>query len=350
MAHASEYQAPRHDWVDAAKGICIILVVMMHTTLGLGEDLGREGWMHHVVAFSKPFRMPDFFLISGLFLSRVIDRDWRTYADKRVVHFAYFYVLWLLIQSALKYGSLSGGSPAGFAAHLAHSLVEPFGTLWFIYLLAVFSVVTKLLKGLPAWVLVAAGAILEALPIETGHVLIDEFAARWVYFLIGYLYAGRVFDLARQAAGQPVAALAALAAWGVVNGVLAMTGTGIAHAPTYAALPGVSLALGLAGSAAIVTVAALLTRAGLEAPLAYCGRHSIAIYLAFFLPMAALRIAAARSGVEWDVGWAAAAITLAAVVAPLVLERAVRHTPLSFLFSRPAAFRLKPRAAAIAPA
>ncbi len=33
--------------------------------------------MHAVVAFAKPFRMPDFFMISGLFLARVIDRDWR---------------------------------------------------------------------------------------------------------------------------------------------------------------------------------------------------------------------------------------------------------------------------------
>jgi len=27
------------------------------------------------MAFAKPFRMPDFFLISGLFLARVIDRS-----------------------------------------------------------------------------------------------------------------------------------------------------------------------------------------------------------------------------------------------------------------------------------
>ena len=58
--------------------------------------------MHHVVAFAKPFRMPDFFLISGLFLAVVIDRDWRTYLDRKVVHFAYFYVLWVTIQFGFK--------------------------------------------------------------------------------------------------------------------------------------------------------------------------------------------------------------------------------------------------------
>ena len=89
-------------WVDYAKGFCIIMVVMMHSTLGVEKAAGGEGWMHYLVEFARPFRMPDFFMIAGLFLARVIDRDWRTYLDKKVVHFAYFYVLWLTIQFAFK--------------------------------------------------------------------------------------------------------------------------------------------------------------------------------------------------------------------------------------------------------
>ena len=95
-------QSSRVDWVDYAKGFCIIMVVMMHSTLGVEQAAGHEGWMHAVVAFARPFRMPDFFLISGLFLARVIDRDWRDYLDRKVVHFAYFYVLWVTIQFAFK--------------------------------------------------------------------------------------------------------------------------------------------------------------------------------------------------------------------------------------------------------
>src|ERR1041384_6770779 len=68
--------APRVDWVDYAKGFCIVMVVMMHSTLGVEAAAGQESWMHAIVAFAKPFRMPDFFMISGLFLARVIDRDW----------------------------------------------------------------------------------------------------------------------------------------------------------------------------------------------------------------------------------------------------------------------------------
>src|SRR5438046_4980909 len=92
----------RVDWVDYAKGFCIVFVVMMHSTLGVGQAAGQEGWLHPVVAFAKPFRMPDFFLISGLFLAPVIGRDWRTYLDRKAVHFAYFYLLWTAIQFTVK--------------------------------------------------------------------------------------------------------------------------------------------------------------------------------------------------------------------------------------------------------
>ena len=102
--------------------------------------------MHAVVAFAKPFRMPDFFLISGLFLARVIDRDWRTYLDRKVVHFVYFYLLWTAIQFAFKAPLLRRPGTAGWGVLglYLESFIEPFGTLWFIYLLPIFFVVTKL--------------------------------------------------------------------------------------------------------------------------------------------------------------------------------------------------------------
>lgn len=100
----------RVDWVDYAKGICIVMVVMMHSVLGVEAAAGQTGFMHLVVMFAKPFRMPDFFLISGLFLSVVIDREWRTYLDRKVVHFAYFYVLWVTIQFGFKAPSFAAES------------------------------------------------------------------------------------------------------------------------------------------------------------------------------------------------------------------------------------------------
>ena len=142
----------RIDWVDYAKGICIVMVVMMHSVLGVEAAAGQTGFMHVFVAFARPFRMPDFFLISGLFLSVVIDRDWRTDLDRKVVHFAYFYVLWVTIQFGFKapaFAAESGWTHVGML--YLESFIEPFGTLWFIYLLPVFFVVTKAVRARRRW-------------------------------------------------------------------------------------------------------------------------------------------------------------------------------------------------------
>src|SRR5437764_399735 len=201
---ATERSAPaaggRVDWVDYAKGICIVMVVMMHSVLGVEAAAGQTGFMHALVAFAKPFRMPDFFLISGLFLSVVIDRDWRTFLDRKVVHFGYFYLLWLTIQFGFKapaFAAESGWAHVGWM--YLESFIEPFGTLWFIYLLPVFFVVTKATRRIPPLAVWAAAALLEAAHVATGWTVIDEFCARFVYFYSGYLFARHVFALSDRA-------------------------------------------------------------------------------------------------------------------------------------------------------
>lgn len=203
----------RVDWVDTAKGICILLVVLMHTTLGVEEALGVNGWLGAFVAFAKPFRMPDFFLVSALFLSARIEADWRLYLDRKVLHFAYFYLLWTAVQLATKSFFVFDGDLPAIALAYVEALVQPFGTLWFIYLLAIFFVVTKLLRRAPVALVWAGAALLEMAPVETGWILIDEFASRFVYFYTGHIFARHVFALAGRAAAFPLLAIGALGAW-----------------------------------------------------------------------------------------------------------------------------------------
>src|ERR1700744_3997882 len=140
----------RGDWVDYAKGICIVMVVMMHSVLGVEKATDQTGFMHLVVMFAKPFRMPDFFLISGLFLPIVINRDWRIYLDRKVMHFAYFYVLWVTIQFGFKAPAFAAETSWSHAGLLyLESFIDPFSTLWFIYLLPIFFVVIKAVRNMP---------------------------------------------------------------------------------------------------------------------------------------------------------------------------------------------------------
>jgi uncharacterized membrane protein YcfT len=282
--------------------------------------------------------MPDFFLISGLFLAQVIDLDWRTYLDRKVVHFVYFYVLWTAIQFAVK-------APVFVHEHgvlntvwlYIESFWEPFSTLWFIYLLPIFFVVTKLAHGLrvPPLVVWLAGAALEMTHLHTGATVIDEFAARFVYFYTGYLLAPRIFALAKSVDAHPEGALAGLVIWGMINGLLVFNG--------LSELPLISLGLGLAGACAVVAVSVLLAKSDLATPLRYCGRNSIVIYLAFFLPMAASRTLLIKTGWIPDVGTMSAIVTTVGVIGSLLWFWAVRSTFLRFLFERPDRFWIAPR-------
>jgi uncharacterized membrane protein YcfT len=320
----------RVDWVDVAKGICIIMVVMMHSTLGVEKAVGETGWLGTVVEFARPFRMPDFFLIAGLFLSRRIDAPWRLYLDRKVLHFVYFYALWLTIQFAFKAPGIQAEVGwNGLAREYLVAFIEPWGTLWFIYHLALFMLVVRLLKNVP-WLIVWLGAAaLEVAPIHTGSILIDEFASRFVYFYSGYIFARYVFALADEAAGDRATALTSLALWGILNGLLVFHG--------YGDFPGVGLALGFAGALAIVAAAtALATVPYVSWALRWLGENSIVVYLAFFLPMAVSRTLILKTGLVTDVGTVSALVTLAGITGPIVLYALIQWTGVGkFLFERP---------------
>ena len=319
----------RIDWVDYAKGFCIVMVVMMHSTLGVEQAAGQESWMGHLVAYAKPFRMPDFFLISGLFLARVIDRDWRTYLDRKVVHFAYFYLLWVTIQFAFKApGFAAEHGVLGVARLYAEAFIEPFGTLWFIYLLPIFFLVTKLTRNVPPVIIFLIAAALEIAPVETGWTVIDEFAARFVYFYLGYVLAPRIFQIAAAAQARPALAGYALVAWALLNGFYVFGG--------LADKPFVSLTLGVAGAAAVVAVSALMAKSDVFSALRYLGRNSIVVYLAFFLGMATSRSVLLKTGLIPDLGTVALLVTASGIAGAVALYWAVRNTPLRFLFERPA--------------
>lgn len=323
----------RIDWIDYAKGICIVLVVMLYAVDWIEGAIGREGWLHRFVDFAKPFRMPDFFLVSGLLLSRTIQRDWLTYLDRKVVHFAYFYLLWLTISLPLmRLGTIADNGWGGLGLFYLHSLVRPYHWLWFIYLLPVFFVVTKLALRAPRILVWIAAAGLHLAQIESDVKVLDKFAQYYVFFYTGYALAPQVFKFADAVLAQPRWALAGLVLWAVFEGYAAFS--------PYAALPVASLALAFLGAAAVIAVAALMSGTTLFGPLRYCGANSIVVYLAFFIPAVLARAVLKRQDIVSDVGTLSLIATLAGVLGALVLYWVVRGTRLRFLFERPGWFRL----------
>ncbi len=333
-------------WVDYAKGWSIILVVVMHSALGVGFAVGENGWLHEVVAFAKPFRMPDFFLVAGLFAGRSMAGPWRTFLDRKIVHFVYFYALWLLIPLVVKSGELGLSTPVAFAAAYLCGFIEPFSSMWFIQLLPILYLATRFVRRLPApMVLLAAvvahlaaasapdGGIYAMGSKLTGWTSLDSFLLFFVYFYVGHHFAGAIFAFAQTIGERPVLLLAGLAAWGIAEAFSVDWG--------WPEWPGATLVFGLSGALAVIACAVLLDRIGAMRWLAYCGRHSLVIYLSFFLPMAASRVALIKLGWIADVGAMSLVVAAAAVSGPLLIDRLTRGGPLAFLYVRPAWARVE---------
>jgi uncharacterized membrane protein YcfT len=297
------------------------------------------------VAFAKPFRMPDFFMVAGLFAAAAVDAPWRKFLDRKILHFVYFYLLWLLIELAIKAPGLGIASPQAFAADYAWRLVQPFSSMWFIQLLPLLYLATRVTRKLPQGIVIVVAIGLHYLAAAvpgpgryamesdlTDSITLNSFLLFWIYFLIGHHCQRGLFQLAGSSASGPRRATVALAAWTALE----MTAT----SRGWPDILGLDLFFGLLGACAVVAAAGLATRLPGMGWLAYVGRNSLAVYLSFFLPMAAARFLALRSFPNADIGVLAAAVTIAAVLGSVAMLQAARAAGVTFLFERPRWARL----------
>jgi uncharacterized membrane protein YcfT len=350
----------RVDWIDYAKGWCILMVVMMHSTLGVGEALGNEGALHYVVAWARPFRMPDFFLIAGLFLSRSLKQDWRYYLDRKLVHFLYFYIIWMLIQLLSKQGYLISTDTNSFFKELGLAFLEPYTTLWFIYILPIMFILVKLLQPVPHWIVLLLALSAETYRRITGWhtdwIILDEFPVRFVYFYMGYIFAPLVFRWVDWVQSNMRPAGIILITWSIITAFAVFTPASVlplrlvpAHMldtmpvefGSLAFYPGLSLIFGISGIAAVLAFSGMLAKTGYLAGLRYAGSLSLVIYLSFFLPMALTRTLLIQIGLR-NVTLVSILVTVAGILLPLLFYFIVRGTWMQFLFRRPKIFQLTP--------
>lgn len=333
-------------WVDVAKGWCIILVVTMHSTLGVGLALGESGWLHTIVAFAKPFRMPDFFMVAGLFAASAVAKPWRTYLDRKVVHFAYFFALWLGIILLVKARELQIMDPARFLGQYLWAFIEPFSTMWFIHLLPIFFVVLRLIWNWPIWVgmvfamtlhLAAAFHLIDdpyALASAwTPFSVANNFSLFFVFFYVGAKAAGPILHLAAIASVSHGPAAIGISLWLVLHAWLVYAG--------LSDVPGIGFVLGLVGALAIATISAVLAIYAPFQIFAMLGARSLIIYLSFVIPMALTRIAIVNTGLVTNVDAASIAVIVSAIGVSLAFSSLIRKTPLSFLYRRPYWARLE---------
>jgi uncharacterized membrane protein YcfT len=270
-------EAGRLAWADAAKGVCIVLVVLHHLVTKQYDLLVPDGTL--VEAFwqwltdaLKPVRMPLFFAVSGMFAARAIHRQWRDVASRRIGTPYYLYAVWLTIH-AFVFAILTElpMNRSRSVSEWAGDLVLASTGLWYLYALAAYFVLAKVLLRVDARAVLALAAVASAsaslLPIEAANR--ESLLQYFVFFLAGVHLPELLRDIAVQSRSRVTgtlvvaSALLAVAVWAV----------GLPRSAASFAIAVVAVPL------AIRLVAASCSRPWFETTGARLGRNTLPIYV-----------------------------------------------------------------------
>ncbi|MEK1896680.1 MAG: acyltransferase family protein [Rhizobium sp.] len=198
-------QKTRIDWLDIAKGMSIILVVIYHTLLYHDfHDIAPDLYAR-LSSIMTPIRMPLFFTVSGFLAAAAMRASWSDFLRRRIWLLVYLFAIWntarwlffRYVQTNVLVPS-EGSDPY----QLLEMWWAPNTGIWFIWALAIFMVATKLLSPIRGPTTIAITALISILTFGE-HLSIDLFTHRnvlqyFVFFLFGCWYGKPVVNAITQ--------------------------------------------------------------------------------------------------------------------------------------------------------
>ncbi|HXS38523.1 MAG TPA: acyltransferase family protein [Flavipsychrobacter sp.] len=191
--NTSVLQKSRLQWVDYLKGIAILLVVYRHVLIGITRaGLFIPAYLVNANMIFYSFRMPLFFILSGIFLSGSLSRrSLKQFVFIKFENLFYPYLVWVFIQITLQiFLSHYTNSNRGLIDY-TYILYQPRNLDQFWYLPALFNttiiyalVKTKLKP--PAIIQVALGFGLYFLsPYVQGISMLSDWMQFYLFFAVG---------------------------------------------------------------------------------------------------------------------------------------------------------------------
>jgi uncharacterized membrane protein YcfT len=191
----------RLEWVDLARGVTIILVVMYHVAVGAGHSLlpaeHSEAGARWAAAnrLLQPLRMPLFFLLAGMLAHSAAKRPWSKVWRPRIADLWWPYLLWSAFFAVTAWPRYSPEDAVGYIKLQGVATLTGAGPYWFILVLPMFFVLVKVANRFPmillagvALMYLASGAIQQTVA-NTSWLpdLLAGGAYRFSYFAIWYV-------------------------------------------------------------------------------------------------------------------------------------------------------------------
>lgn len=131
----------RYEWIDYAKGVGILLVVLGHIIRGLLEaGILNSDFFLFLDNIIYSFHMPLFMLLSGVFvISSIGKRSGLQFLMSKLDTIFYPYLLWMVLQGGVEF-LLSGYTNGSVSLVDVFSLWFPRAQFWFLYVLFIFMI------------------------------------------------------------------------------------------------------------------------------------------------------------------------------------------------------------------
>lgn len=333
---ASAPAPQRHDWVDVAKGIGIVLVVFGHVWRGLhaaGLPMG-EAQFALVDSVVYSVHMPLFFCLSGLFFhDSLLRRGPAGLMASKVDSLVWPYLVWSLLQGSVEV-ALSHWTNGKTSPGQVLALWEPRAQFWFLYALFLSCALgclfyARLRREEAAWMLPSALLLYAIAGNLTDPSVIDQTMTYFVFFALGA--ALRLVE----------APLQRWRLWLIAPvGAAALAGQWVFHAQlglNYRSIGAAAFALAAVCVLALLLVSLCLSYWGgpLGGLLLRLGAASMPIYLMHILAGSGTRIALARGLHVDDLALQALVGTLAGLGLPMLAHSLLQRAGLGLLFVPP---------------
>ncbi len=300
-------------WIDYARGICIILVCYRHCFEGLKQagyvTAGNYPLLNILNICFYSFRMPLFFIISGLFVSSsLFKKGLNTYVNTRFKVIFYPLLVWGSIQITIQFFLKSYVNAHREPMDYLNLIINPRRIEQFWYLNALFfvGILYALLKSvfrMNRWQQLLLGMVFYAVSGMIHYTggdgyLFTDILNYYIYFCLGDILSGFFIGKKsnRSALTAPswlLASLIIFLASQYLYTVINMTPhNGDPASDFYVGdkMPVLSFFISLSGCIFVIQIAFLLQRAGIMKWLRVVGYHSLYIYLAHVMVVAAVRI------------------------------------------------------------
>ncbi|WP_371029171.1 acyltransferase family protein [Pseudoclavibacter sp. JSM 162008] len=267
----------RETWMDALRGIAMLLVVLFHA--GTGVAYFGDFYPRGIEVFNEivePYRMPTLMFLSGMLLYKSLNKRATVYFSGKARKIAWPYFLWSMVGLAL-----AGDLAASYILRIAYNPAETH--LWYLWFLLIFYTA--------AWVLRKVPSIAIALvALAASQFLPEAFRLEKAAFLFAFFMLGSYYSQHRQH----------INAW--VNKPLTITLAVVAAAlASYASVEGLKVvyeplyALGVVGMIAIaMNLVPRIRRGRTRSALEFLGRNSIVLYIVHLFAIRAAGTVMAR--------------------------------------------------------